>query len=163
MGTRTSSHRPPDPGVTFRPARADDVPRIVELISSAELPATFVAEFLDSFVVGERDGAVIACGGVEVYGSCAVIRSVVVDSPAQGKGIGLGIARRLMDDARSAGASDLYLFTAQAHAFWLRLGFADVTFQEWKEPARACWQYQFLSQNRDVVPDVHTMWRRAAP
>ena len=159
----TSSNRLPTPGVTFRPATTEDIPRMVDLISSAELPAAFIAEFLDGFVVAERDGAVVACGGIETYESCAVIRSVVVDPPAQGSGIGVEIARRLMDAARAAGATDLYLFTAEAHAFWLRLGFIDVTFEEWKDPARACWQYQFLSQNRTIVPDIHTMWRRAAP
>ena len=163
----TSSNRAPIPDITFRQARTDDIPRMVELISAAELPAAFIAEFLDDFVVAERDGGrdarVIACGGVEMYETCAVIRSVVVDPAAQGAGIGLEIARRLMDAARAAGATDLYLFTAQAHPFWLRLDFVDVTFEEWKEPARANWQYQFLSQNREIVPDIHTMWRRAEP
>lgn len=136
---------------------------MVDLISSAELPASFIAEFLDGFVVAERGGAVIACGGVEMYETCAVIRSVVVEPEAQGAGNGRQIAQRLMDAARAAGATDLYLFTAQAHPFWLRLGFVDVTFEEWKVAARANWQYQFLSQNREIVPDIHTMWRRAAP
>ena len=159
----TSSDRWPIPDVTFRPARTDDIPRMVDLISAAELPAAFVAEFLDGFVVAERDGEVIACGGGEMYETCAVIRSVVVDPAARGEGIGLEIATRLIDAARGAGATDLYLFTAQAHAFWLRLGFTDVAYEAWKEPARACWQYQFLSQNRTIVPDIHTMWRAAAP
>ena len=159
----TSSNRPPIPDVTFRAARPGDIPRMVDLISAAELPAAFIAEFLGGFVVAEREGAVIACGGIEKYESCAVIRSVVVDPAARGAGIGLEIAMRLMDAAQAAGATDLYLFTAEAHAFWRRLGFIDVGFEEWEEPARACWQYQFLSQNRTIVPDIHTMWRRAAP
>jgi N-acetylglutamate synthase-like GNAT family acetyltransferase len=91
-----------------------------------------------------------------------VIRSVVVDPAARGQGIGVTIAERLIAAARIAGATDLYLFTEQAHPFWLRLGFADVTFEDWKAPARANWQYQFLSQNRTLVPDLHTMWRRLA-
>ena len=60
----TSSSPSPIPDVTFRPARTDDIPKMVDLISSAELPAAFIAEFLDGFVVAERGGAVIACGGV---------------------------------------------------------------------------------------------------
>ena len=59
----TSNRRRPAGDLTFRPARTDDVPRMTELIASAELPAAFIAEFLDGFVVAERDGAVIACGG----------------------------------------------------------------------------------------------------
>ncbi len=163
IASLTIHSRAPAPDVTFRPARTDDVPRMVQLISSAELPAAFIAEVLDGFIVAERAGAVVACGGVEMYETCAVIRSVVVDPASQGEGIGAEIARRLMDAARDAGATDVYLFTAQAHPFWLRLGFVDVTFEEWKAPARANWQYQFLSQNRTMIPDIHTMWRRTAP
>jgi amino-acid N-acetyltransferase len=158
----TSNNSRPASAVTFRSARPDDVPRIVHLISSAELPAAFVTEFLDGFVVAVRDSSVIACGGVERYENCAVIRSVVVDPAARGEGIGGEVAQRLMAAARVAGATDLYLFTELAHPFWLRLGFADVAFEAWKPPARANWQYQFLSQNRDVVPGIHTMWRPAA-
>ncbi len=159
----TSSNRPAIPQVVFRAARTDDIPRMVDLISAAELPAAFIAEFLGGFVVAERHGAVVACGGVEMYETCAVIRSVVVDPGARGEGIGLEIARRLIDAARAGGATDLYLFTAQAHPFWQRLGFIDVTFEEWKVPARENWQYKFLSQNRTLVPDIHTMWRPATP
>lgn len=157
----TSSRRRPARGLKFRPGRTGDIPKIAELIAAAELPAAFIAEFLDGFVVAERDGAVIACGGVEMYETCAVIRSVVVDDNARGAGIGRMIADRLIRAARARGATDLYLFTAQAHGFWLRLGFKDVDYHDWKAPARACWQYVFLSQNRDIVPDIHTMWRRA--
>jgi amino-acid N-acetyltransferase len=134
---------------------------MTELISAANLPAIFIEEFLDGFVAAEREGELVGCGGVETYGDCAVIRSVAVDGAARGLGIGRRIAEMLMEHARAAGATDLYLFTADARPFWQRFGFADVTYEEWKAPARACWQYQFLSQNREMIPEVHGMWRRA--
>jgi N-acetylglutamate synthase-like GNAT family acetyltransferase len=151
------------PGVTFRRATPGDVPRLTDLIAAAELPPIFIAEFIDGFVVAERDGRVVACGGVEQYDGSAVIRSVVVDPAAQGLGIGARIAAMLMDAARAADARDVYLFTRDAWAFWSRLGFVEVTFEDWQEPARACWQYQFLSQNGQMAPDVHPMWRTAEP
>lgn len=147
--------------VTFRRARPADVPRFVELIAGASLPPLFVEEYLDGFIAGEADGRVVACGGLEIYGDCGVIRSVVVDESARGAGAGKQIAEMLIEDARRAGARDLYLFTGDAHDFWLRFGFADVTFDDWRAPARMCWQYQFLSRNRDLGFEVHTMWRRA--
>jgi len=72
--------------VTFRPARAADVPRMVELIAGANLPPAFVEEYLDGFIAAERGGETIACGGVEMYAGSAVIRSVVVDDAARGLG-----------------------------------------------------------------------------
>jgi amino-acid N-acetyltransferase len=147
--------------ITFRPARLDDVPRMAELMTAAHLPPMFIEEHLDGFMAGARDGNVIACGGVEYYGDCAVIRSVVVDEAGRGLGLGGKLADILMDNARNAGAADLYLFTADALPFWIHYGFVEVTFDDWKDAPRACWQYQFLSQNRDMVPEVHPMWRKA--
>lgn len=147
--------------VAFRIARADDIPRMAELMAAAHLPPLFIEEHLDGFVAADRAGELIACGGIEMYEDCAVIRSVVVDESGRGLGLGGRLAEMLMANARAAGAADLYLFTAEALPFWQHYGFAEVTFEEWKNAPRASWQYQFLSQNRDVVPDVHTMWRKA--
>ncbi len=146
--------------VTFRSALAVDVPRMVELIAGANLPPLFVEEYLDGFIAAERDGEVIACGGVEMYGDCSVIRSVVVYEAGRGLGLGGRLAEMLMSKARDAGATDLYLFTADALPFWQHYGFVEVTLDDWKDRARACWQYQFISQNRDLVPEVRTMWRK---
>lgn len=154
-------HSAPTANITFRPARATDVPRMVELIAGAHLPPLFVEEFLDGFIAGERDGEIIACGGVEMYGDCAVIRSVVVDEEGRGLGLGGRLAEMLMAHARDGGATDLYLFTADALPFWQRYGFVEVALEDWRDAPRACWQYQFISQNRNLMPDVHTMWRKA--
>jgi N-acetylglutamate synthase-like GNAT family acetyltransferase len=145
----------------FRRATATDVPRMTELIAAADLPPLFIEEYLDGFVTAERAGKVIACGGLEIYDDCGVIRSVVVDPDSRGLGLGLQLAETLMADARTAGVGHIYLLTMDAWNFWLRLGFADVTFDEWREAARACWQYQFCSQNTELLPGIHTMWRTA--
>ncbi len=147
--------------VNFRPAQATDIPRMAELITAAHLPPLFIEEYLDGFVAADREGDVIACGGIEVYGDCAVIRSVVVDEAGRGLGLGGKLAEMLMSNARDAGAADLYLFTADALPFWQHYGFVEVTFEDWRDAPRACWQYQFLSQNRELVPEIHTMWRKA--
>ncbi len=148
--------------VTIRRATPANIPRMVELIAGANLPPLFIAEFIEGFVVGELDGEVVGCGGIEMYGTSAVIRSIVVDERMRRTGLGRRLAERLISDARAAGASDLYLFTADAHEFWKHLGFVDVTFDDWKSEARVNWQYQFISQNPDLLPgEIYTMWRVA--
>lgn len=150
--------------ITLRRARPEDVPALAAMIERADLPPMFIEEFLGCFVVAERVGEIVGCGGVETYGECAVIRSVVVEPEAQGLGLGRRLAEALMEKARAAGATDLYLFTADAWAFWQRLGFVDVTFEEWREEPRECWQYVVVSQNRELemFAGIHTMWRKAA-
>ena len=147
--------------VTFRPALAPDVPRMVKLMSAAHLPPLFIEEYLSGFIAAERGGAIIACGGAELYGDCAVIRSVVVDGTGRGLGLGGRLAEMLMATARESGASDFYLFTADALPFWQHYGFAEIALEDWKAAPRACWQYQFISQNHDLIPEVHPMWRKA--
>jgi N-acetylglutamate synthase-like GNAT family acetyltransferase len=151
----------PTSSVTFRPACAADVPRMIELIAGAHLPPAFVEEYLDGFIAAEGDGDVIACGGIEMYGDCAVVRSVVVDEARRGWGLGGKLAEMLMSNAREAGAMDLYLFTADALPFWRHYGFNEAALDDWKDAPRACWQYQFISQNRELMAGVHAMWRKA--
>jgi N-acetylglutamate synthase-like GNAT family acetyltransferase len=145
--------------IFYRRAVPQDVPRIVELIVGADLPPMFIEEFLGGFCVADYGGEMLGCGGNEIYGDCAVIRSIVVDGRVRGAGIGRRISELLIEDSKLAGASDLYLFTADAHAFWLHLGFVDVPFEEWREEPRACWQYRFLDTHRGLF-EVHTMWKR---
>lgn len=147
--------------VAFRAAHPRDLPRIAELIAAAHLPPLFIEEHLDGFIAAQRDDDLIGCGGVEIYGDCAVIRSVVVDESGRGLGLGGRLAELLMQKGRDAGASDLYLFTADALPFWQHYGFIEVSCSDWKDAARANWQYQFISQNLDLIPDLHTMWRKA--
>jgi|CXWL01.1.fsa_nt_gi N-acetylglutamate synthase-like GNAT family acetyltransferase len=147
------------PPIDLRRATIADVPRMVELIAGANLPPLFVVEHIDGFVVAERGEAVVGCGGIELFGRCAVIRSVVVDEAWRGTGLGKRLYDALMAIAVPGSISDVYLFTADARDFWQHLGFREITFEDWKPEARMNWQYQFLSQNRDLVPEVMTMWR----
>ena len=156
-----NKHPAPVAEITIRAARPDDVPRIADVIAAADLPPLLIEEHLDGFVVGEQSGEIVACGGIEFYGDCAVIRSVVCDERIRGQGAGSRIARALLEHGRTAGATDLYLFTGDALPFWERHGFVEVTLDDWKEPPRACWQYQFVSQADELRAQIHTMWRRA--
>lgn len=147
----------------MRRAQEEDIPRIVQLIVSANLPPLFVPEYLGGFVVAEQDGDVVACGGLEMYASCGVIRSVVVDERLRGTGVGKRLWQLLEADARNTAATDLYLFTGDAHDFWQRLGFEDKALDDWKPEAQINWQYQFISQNGDLFGDdlPSSMWRAA--
>ena len=147
--------------VSYRRAITGDLPRLAELIGSAHLPPLFIEEYLDGFIAAERGGEIWACGGLEMYEDSGVIRSVVVDERGRGLGLGRRVAEMLLADARKAGARDVYLFTGDAVSFWMLFGFVEVGLADWKTAPRLCWQYQFLSQNHDIVPDIRTMWRQA--
>lgn len=147
--------------VTLRASTLGEIPRLAELILGGGLPPLFIAEYIDGFVSAERSGVVIGCGGLEMYETCAVIRSVVVAPEAQGLGLGAAVADWLEAEARRRGATDIYLFTAEALGFWTRRRYVETGLDGWPAPPRLSWQYQFISQNLDLVGEVHAMRRTA--
>ena len=143
--------------VRFRRAHRDDIPRMAQMIAQADLPPLFIDEFLGGFVVADHDGEVVGAGGLEMYDDAGVIRSVVVDPRTRGTGIGRQMSDLMMADARASGATTVYLFTADAHGFWLRLGFEDFALDEWPDAPRQCWQWQFVSRHREQMQGVWPM------
>ena len=146
----TATFRVDSARLTWRRARRDDIPAMAQLIVAGHLPPFFIDEWLGGFVVAEQDGVIVACGGAEIYGSHAVLRSIVVDEAARGLSLGRKLAELLEEDAVLAGATDIYLFTADAHEFWQHLGFEDVTLDDWAEEPRASWQWQFMRRFGDT-------------
>jgi amino-acid N-acetyltransferase len=81
----------------------------------------------------DKDGNVIACGGLEFYANDALLRSIAVDETHRGKRIGREIVRDLIQRAGARSIDKIYLLTETARDFFVKLGFKDV--------------------NRDSVPD----------
>jgi amino-acid N-acetyltransferase len=159
---RQLAAREVDPAAcNYRRGAPGDEQRFAELIVHGELPPLFIAEFIRGFVAAEHGGDVIGCGGLELYGRCGVIRSVVVQDSARNKGIGERMAQLLMEDAQAFGATDIYLFTMHARRFWERLGFRELPLERWEQAPRICWQYQFVSEHPEASSGVVAMWRAA--
>ncbi|ANV26242.1 arsenic resistance N-acetyltransferase ArsN2 [Rhizobium pusense] len=71
-------------------------------------------------------GQIVGFGGLESYGDCALLRSVVVLSDKRGRGYGEAISRQILDQAARDGARTVYLLTETATAFFEHLGFVKV-------------------------------------
>ncbi len=147
---------------TLRPATPDDVPAIIALLEANHLPAWELEQHLENFVVAERDGRVVGCGGLEAYpaGSAALVRSMAVDEPLRGSGLGSDILRWVMARAQSLGLSEYYLFTMSARDFYLPFGFTDATLDEFPEPVRESAQYKMAHRFGSQFPQLVAMARR---
>src|SRR5690348_5040053 len=67
------------------------------------LPRTLseIYENVRDFTVVERQGKVIGCGALHLYGAhLAEVRSIAVDPKAQGQGAGRKLIQALLDEAR---------------------------------------------------------------
>ena len=107
----------------LRPARPADLPAIVALLRDCGLPPEGADVHLGDFVVVPEGDALAGCGGVELYGDVALLRSVAVAPAARGRGIGSAIVRRLVDDAAEADVEHLYLLATAAADWFAGLGF----------------------------------------
>jgi N-acetylglutamate synthase-like GNAT family acetyltransferase len=75
------------------------------------------------FQAQTHSGAVVGWGGLEPYGSHAILRSVVVNSVLRGLGTGRTMVEALVAEARQQGLSHLWLLTQSAEGFFTKLGF----------------------------------------
>ena len=115
----------------IREADGKDLPAILQLINGHASGATVlrrtrkdVRKALRSFYVAEKDGEVIACGALEMYSKkLAEIRSLVVDSRFQGKGIASALIKKFLDMARKKEIYEVLAITNRESMF-CRQGFS---------------------------------------
>ena len=113
--------------VTLRNAEAADLPAVLGLLRSADLPSAGVAEALPQFVVAENDGQLIGVAGLEIYGRSALLRSVAVEPNWRGSGVGRTLIERALSVTRERGIDDVFLLTTTAEHYFPRFGFACVS------------------------------------
>ena len=107
-------------------AQPMDAPALQALLRRSGLPQDGIKDHLATALV-VRDGAtIVGCAGLELYGAHALLRSVAVDAPARGQGLGQQLTQAALDLARVSGVRDVYLLTETASAFFPRWGFRPI-------------------------------------
>ncbi|MBV9045781.1 MAG: GNAT family N-acetyltransferase [Alphaproteobacteria bacterium] len=137
-------------GITFREARARDLPAIIAMLADDELGAgrespddiahynlifgQIEGDVRNSIIVAELDGAIAGCfqttyiTGLSRRGATrALVEGVRTASAMRGKGIGEAMMRHAVDLARARGCALVQLTSdksrSRAHEFYRRLGF----------------------------------------
>ncbi len=95
-------------------------------LQAAGLPIDDLEQSGRTFFRFADKGQIVGFGGLEPYGDCALLRSVVVLPEQRGRGYGEAISRRLLDEAGRGGARTVYLLTQSAAAFFEHRGFVKV-------------------------------------
>ncbi len=141
----------------LRLARPADVPAIEQLLAADGLPPYQVTEFLDTFWTVEKEGRLVGCAGLEVYGQSGVIRSVVIAPETRGSGQGERLVETALAEARRQGVRRLYLFTMTAAPFFARWGFEPCTLDDFETAAQGSWQYRVMRMRPDVAAHITPM------
>ena len=109
--------------IIVRRARAEDRPRVEELLASEQLPLAGLADHFGAYLVAVTAQGLAGAIGLERYGDYALLRSAVVAPEARGRGVGALLTARLLQEARTRGVKHVYLLTTTAADYFERLGF----------------------------------------
>jgi amino-acid N-acetyltransferase len=135
----------------LRSARPSDLPEVLALLRSAQLPAAGVAEAFSHFVVAEHQGKLVGAAGLEVYGASALLRSVVVEDSWRGSGVGRRLIDHALGEAKQRGIEDVFLLTTTAEHYFPRFGFACVSRDSVTDEVMASVEFQGACPSSAVV------------
>jgi amino-acid N-acetyltransferase len=96
----------------------------VALLQSQGLPVSDITdEHLEHFFFLGSDGSPAGLVGVELYGTDALLRSLVVDGSARRNGLGASLVEHAEQYAATKRVRSIYLLTTTAETFFKRLGY----------------------------------------
>jgi amino-acid N-acetyltransferase len=96
------------------------------LLKSSNLPADDLDYKKDLLVGYYENDALVGTGGLEIYGTYALLRSLSVKLGIRGKAVGSTIYDYLVTEAKKRELKAIYLLTETAHGFFLKKGFTDI-------------------------------------
>lgn len=113
--------------IIIEKASQRDLPEILTLLNSLNLPTEGVAENLAGFLTARsRDGRLVGTIGLERHGRIGLLRSAAVVNDLQRSGLGSKLTVRLLEEAGNAGIKEVLLLTATARKFFeRRFGFQE--------------------------------------
>lgn len=97
------------------------------LLKSSGLPADDL-DFNRDLLVGYYEGdELVGTGGLEIYDSYALLRSLSVKMGIRGKAVGSTITEFLLNEAKKRNLKGVYLMTETAPGFFVKRGFTEVS------------------------------------
>jgi amino-acid N-acetyltransferase len=112
--------------VTLQQADTSHVSYIETVLERNKLPSQDIHSKLDCFYLGYEDAARVGLGGIEVYGSDGLLRSVVIEHSVRGDGFGTALCDALEEQASADGVETLYLLTTTAIEFFADRGYVEI-------------------------------------
>jgi phosphinothricin acetyltransferase len=109
--------------VVILPAKPGDLPAILALVCTVNLPPDGIEDALEYFWVAREGERIVGTAGLEVYADLALLRSVAVSPERQGLGVGCALTDTVLSYLTTRQFRAVYLLTTTAEAFFVRYGF----------------------------------------
>jgi amino-acid N-acetyltransferase len=100
---------------------------IVGLLQKEKLPTQDLPDSPDMFWVAVNNELVIGAIGLEQYGNCGLLRSMVVDPAYRSKGVASRMIEKLESEAIHSGISCIYLLTETAAPYFEKKGYTKIS------------------------------------
>ncbi|MGB2867599.1 MAG: arsenic resistance N-acetyltransferase ArsN2 [Bacteroidota bacterium] len=114
------------------------------LLEKSQLPSEDIGDHLEHFLVAKSDGKVVGAVGLELFGTSALLRSLVVDGTERGKGLGKELYRAVVKHAKDRGVKELGLLTTTAEGFFAKEGFQKAEGEKIPAYIKSTKEYQIL-------------------
>jgi amino-acid N-acetyltransferase len=108
------------------------------------------------FVYGDN---IEGFGGLEVYGTQGLLRSVVIASSRRGAGVGTALVAALEDEAHKRGIETLWLLTTSAADFFIKQGYVPTERSHAPTAVAASQQFAGLCPSTATCMRKALMWR----
>src|SRR5438552_13531736 len=89
----------------------DDLPAILALLEKIVLPQDGLSDHVATTLVAKEDHAIVGSAALELYGTVALLRSVVVADQLRGQGFGQQLTMEALKLADQHGITLVYLLT----------------------------------------------------
>lgn len=118
-------------------AQPQDLPSIKELLTSCELPCRdLTVDHIHHFHLIKHGDELIAVGGLEIYGTDGLLRSLAVAPSQRSRGLGKKLTEQMERYARGKNLIQLFLLTTTADGFFRDQGYFRIERVELPEQIR---------------------------
>ncbi len=131
-----------------------ELEEIINLLKENELPFEDIGSSNIRFSVIKKGGAIIACGGLEVFDKVALLRSVAVKDGFKKQGLGSQLTEALLDEAAKNKIEAVYLLTTTAVDYFERKGFSMILKKEAPDAIKSS------SEFSELCPDSAVFMRK---
>ncbi|HEX6914812.1 MAG TPA: arsenic resistance N-acetyltransferase ArsN2 [Chitinophagaceae bacterium] len=123
----------------------------ITLLQANQLPYEDLPADLQHFLVAIEQNNVIAAIGLEQYGTCGLLRSMVVHQAYRDRQVAASLVEALETRAKKAGIGEIYLLTETAEAYFARKGYQRVTRADVPQPLYASSEFSHVCPQSAVV------------
>jgi amino-acid N-acetyltransferase len=112
------------------PARQPHRAQIISLLEKENLPKDDLPAALENFFIAKDDDKIVGAIGLERYGNCGLLRSMVVDQQYRNRHIATELVQVLEAHATTLGVDEIFLLTETAASYFSKKGYQQISREE---------------------------------